>query len=63
MVLLCCEVFALLFQVSKWVFRCVVQGAVRVVHGIIRKCVVQSGVAVLSEGMFCCADFNGGQPK
>ena len=38
-------VFALLFQVSKWVFRCVVLEAVRVVHGIICKCVVRRGVA------------------
>ena len=38
-------VFALLFQVSKWVLGCVVLEAVRVVHVIICKCVVQRGVA------------------
>ena len=38
-------VFALLFQLSKWVSGCVVLEAVRVVHVIICKCVVQTGVA------------------
>ena len=41
-----CVVFALLFQVSKWVSGCVVLEAVGVVHIIICKCVVQKGVAV-----------------
>ena len=40
-------VFALLFQVSKLVSGCVVLEAVRVVHVIICKCVVQRGVAVV----------------
>ena len=43
-------VFALLFQVSKWVSGCVVLEAVRVVHVIICKCVVQRGVAYLVPG-------------
>ena len=43
-------VFALLFQVSKWVSGCVVLEAVRVVHVIICKCVMQRGVAVV-EGV------------
>ena len=37
--------FALLFQVLKWVSGCVVLEGVRVVHVIICKCVVQRGVA------------------
>ena len=39
-------VFALLFQVPKWVSGCVVLEAVRVVHVIICKCIVQRGVAL-----------------
>ena len=39
-------VFALLFQVSKWVSGCVVLEAVRVVQVIICKCVVRRGVAL-----------------
>ena len=38
-------VFALMFQVSKWVSGCVVLEAVRVVHVIVCKCVVQRRVA------------------
>ena len=43
-------VFALPFQVLKWVFGCVVLEAVRVVHVIICKCVVHRGVQYSYKG-------------
>ena len=43
----CAVVFALLFQVSRWVFGYLVPEAVRVVHVLICTCVVQRGVAAL----------------
>ena len=58
-------VFALLVQVSKWVSGCVVLEAVRVVHVIICKCVVQRGVAVVhgyprkAIVVICCPPQNG----
>ena len=47
----CAVVIALLFQVSKLVFECVVLEAVRVVHVISWKYVVQRGAAVPPESL------------